>query len=154
MLVLAYNILVPVFPFISPLFPYIYQGLIADDPKTTYGISCVIISIGLILPIFDRKSFIQRMKSNKTVSLSMSLLMIIFGIIFLIESSLILAHVIAIERYYATKIPGGYPKTPEESLTGLLFFLWDGLVFITGILWFVYGFAILYYGTFRHSVVS
>jgi len=80
--------------------------------------------------------------------------MIIFGIIFLIESSLILAHVIAIERYYATKIPGGYPKTPEESLTGLLFFLWDGLVFITGILWFVYGFAILYYGTFRHSVVS
>jgi hypothetical protein len=118
---------------------FVAPSLWSLGATTTYSISCTVIGIGLILLVLDEKGFMRRMKGNNAVSV----LLMVFGLFLIMGALFFLVVASAVESYYATKIPGRYPQTFEESLTGLLFFSSDILSFFLGVVWFAYGLAIL-----------
>lgn len=89
---------------------------------TTYVLFCGIAIIGMILLVSDRKGFLRRRKSKMTVSA----LLIFLGSILMVES------------FFIGTFLGHFPYW-EQYTFQLVYWIWNGLGFVSGILWLACG---------------
>jgi hypothetical protein len=111
----------------------------AIGQEIAHSFLSIINIVGLTLLLSDEKVFLHRTKGNRIVSA----LLIIIGLITFVWSLLMISMSLAIWGHDYS-IEGRYP-TPKEWALYLLSLAWAGLVSISGVVWFIFGYKVLNY---------
>jgi len=90
---------------------------------------------GLALYVVWRKDFLNRVKGNKFASV----VLLIISLILIVGGGLQSMFTVVSYRAYTTRTSGWHPLTLEEAAIYIMYFVWSGLAFISGILWLVDG---------------
>ena len=107
------------------------------NPMIACGLFVLTI-VGLALYIMERKEFVNRAKGNKFVSV----MLLIISLTLIVGSGLQSMFTVVSFRAYTERTSGWYPLTLEEAAIYIMYFVWSGLAFISGVLWLVDGVTI------------